>query len=58
MLKTWMSAKNPMSVNTGSASTPMGRIAANVPLATFCKGMNVWVSNKVASSIEILQIGN
>ena len=53
-----MSAKNPMSVNTGSASTPMGRIAANVPLATFCKGMNVWVSNKVASSIEILQIGN
>lgn len=58
MLKTWMSAKNPMSVNMGSASTPMGRIAANVPLATFCKGMNVWVSNKVASSTEMLQVGN
>lgn len=46
LLKTWMSAKNRMSVNTGSASTPMAPTAASVPLVTFWKGMSVWVSTK------------
>lgn len=53
-----MSAKNLMSVNTGSASIPMAPIAASVPLATFWKGMNVWVSNKAVSVTGILQIRN
>lgn len=50
LLKIWMSAKNLMSVSTGSASTPTAPIAASVPLATFWKGMNAWVSNTVFSS--------
>lgn len=51
-----MSAKNLMSVSTGSASIRMAPIAANVPLVTSWKGMNVWVSNKAVSSTGILKI--
>lgn len=53
-----MNAKNLMSANMGSASIQMVPIAASVPLVTFWKGMNVWVSNKLVSSIGILQIRN
>lgn len=39
----WTSVKSQMSVNTGSASIRMVPIDASVPLATFWKGMNVWI---------------
>lgn len=51
-----MSAKNLMFVNMGSASIQMAPIAASVPLVTFWKGMNVWVSSQSVSSIGVYKL--
>lgn len=53
-----MRAKNKMSVNTGSAFIWMASVAVSIPLVTFWRKMNVWVSNESVSSPGILQIRN